>query len=492
MSVDVDAVNERLNGLVTLLKAVGFDGDAKGIKVGEHTGDNTRQLNDEQIEAIIKKLQQAQAEAPQILAALEAHSAAKSLAATRSLSGSSKAREEEEEEVVEEVVEEEIVEEQEDEEGDDDFDEDANYPMVGHGVSDDISVVSDLTTPTVVNTMVPEEEHYRETLPPMIVGGVGEPSMIISAPKRKNLVSQVRPPPVGTLAPPGVKRNVTPGYAHHQHHAALGTGGGAAAARRKMYLDTMAKLHENPNSFGYVGPSSLPSAPAGKAPKVATPPATATSSASSSSAKVKSDSSAAAGPKAKKKTSSSTKPAKANPSKTEPEWNSFDEPISSTPLKASRDKVGPVGAPVPTVIDDDGFLVGDTSFEPFAASSNPFKSSAVDMGFDVTDKFLSSENSASDAFETFGIAKPNSGASTTKDKARKLKSSGNRKTSSSGDHHVETRKTMKSANPNNLGQKPHRTSSIGVASPVLAAAAAASGASTGSAGKKVARRASAV
>ena len=78
MSVDVDAVNERLNGLVTLLQAVGMDtGDVTGISKGLGGGSggipDARQLNDEQIEAIIKKLQQAQAQAPQIIAALEAH-----------------------------------------------------------------------------------------------------------------------------------------------------------------------------------------------------------------------------------------------------------------------------------------------------------------------------------------------------------------------------------------------------------------------------------
>ena len=89
MSVDVNAVNERLNGLVTLLKAVGVDdlntGDVARVSncLKSNEGGvglpDARQLNDEQIEAIIKKLQVAQQEAPQIIAALEAHAEARSL-----------------------------------------------------------------------------------------------------------------------------------------------------------------------------------------------------------------------------------------------------------------------------------------------------------------------------------------------------------------------------------------------------------------------------
>ena len=164
-NVDVDSVNERLNGLVTLLKAVGVDGNPK------------KSLDEDQISSIIQKLQLAQAEAPQIIAALEAQAKSKHKKAP----------------------------EPEPEEEEDSDDDDANYPMVGHGCSDEISVVSDLTTPTVVSSLhVPEEEHYRESLPPMLI-----------APKKKNLVSGV------------AKRR--PGH-------------GAAAQRRKQYNAAMDKL----------------------------------------------------------------------------------------------------------------------------------------------------------------------------------------------------------------------------------------------------------
>ncbi|KAL7579743.1 hypothetical protein ACA910_021885 [Epithemia clementina (nom. ined.)] len=430
MSVDVDAVNERLNGLVTLLKAVGVDGETARNASADKNGaamDMARQLNDEQIEAIIKKLQQAQTEAPQIIAALEAHAEA------RSLNGSSspKSNKHRDEEVVEEeVVEEQTEIEEETEEDDDEFDEDANYPMVGHGVSDDISVVSDLTTPTVLaGSSVPEEEHYRETLPPMIIGGVGEPSMIISAPKRKNLVSQVRAPPVGLLGAPGARgRNVVagpPAYIGPPVSAA----GGAAAARRKMYQDTMAKLAENPNGLAFVGPSAVPSKPS-KGGLMTTP------SSKSSGSKFGSDSSAS---KPKKK--SSSRKSSSNTSSSS-DWNSFEEKNSKA--KSSSSKGASSSTTGQTVIDDDGFLVGDCNFDPFAVSSNPFKSPAGDLEFgdSAANKFMLSDCSAPGGFAAFdsGPISGFGGGSSTSGSPKKSKGTKTRRSStvagsSSGDHH---------------------------------------------------------
>jgi hypothetical protein len=179
-SVMSDAdVNAKLNSIVTLLKAVGVDGGMGG-----------KTLDDAQIQAIIRKLQNAQAEAPQIIAALEAH-------ANRQPEPPQPQYEEED-----------------DEEEDDD---DANYPMVGPGCSDDISIMSDLTTPTVVSSLnVPDEEHYKDTLPPMLVG-----SMLIAPTKRKNLVNNPRT---------------------NARKSGAGGVGGAAAQRRKHYNATMEKL----------------------------------------------------------------------------------------------------------------------------------------------------------------------------------------------------------------------------------------------------------
>lgn len=186
-NVDVDSVNERLNGLVSLLKAVGVDGNHR------------KSLDEDQITAIIQKLQLAQAEAPQIIAALEAQAKLKHKKPP----------------------------EPEPEEEEDSDDDDANYPMVGHGCSDEISVVSDLTTPTVVSSLhVPEEEHYRESLPPMLI-----------APKKKNLVSSV------------TKRR--PGH-------------GAAAQRRMQYnaaMDKLSKGHgggDNTHAVQHANPKNQP------------------------------------------------------------------------------------------------------------------------------------------------------------------------------------------------------------------------------------------
>ena len=380
MSVDVDAVNERLNGLVTLLQAVGVDSnDVAQVsnKIGSNGGGragapDARQLNDDQIEAIIRKLQLAQEEAPQIIAALEAH------AESRSVNGGNKQQTQQRQQQQQPEPEEE-----EEEEDDDEDDDEANYPMVGHGVSDDISVVSDLTTPTVlVGVPVPEEEHYRDSLPPMIVGGGpgNAPPMVVNPSKRKNLVSQVRPTGMS-----GPRRNLpTP-------RSNSGASGGAAAKRRNNYNSTMAKMGEHPQRQ-----SSKPHHPQH-------------SSSKSRSSKSSPNSSASGERRVKKKkpreptsrpphhqqqhhhdseftnfnaSSTSSKNrwesphnrnAFQNSQSSSNDWNAFD----STPQSPSK-------AAAPTVIDNDGFLVGD-SFDPFAATaSNPFNtpsSSAGDLAF---------------------------------------------------------------------------------------------------------------
>lgn len=321
MSADVEAINERLNGLVTLLQAVGInDTDAVMNKVSKGSGSGligsggAGQLNDKQIEAIIQKLQQAQAEAPQIIAALEAHAEARSI-------GGMKNKQEPEEE--------------ESEYSDDD---DENYPMVGEGVSDEISVVSDLTTPTVVNDRhVPDEEHYRDTLPPMIIGGHGAPSMQIAAPKRKNLVNKVRPPPGGIAPPPqGRRSSISTSRPSTMGHAS----GGAAASRRNKHSTSTNKIE---------------SAPPSRLQKPVKKTNSGKSSVNSGEKKVK---------KVKKKSKEAEnfsdlardrKPRAENQWENNAAWGSFDV------------------QPQQTQIDNDGFLVGD--FDPFGtANENPFAS----------------------------------------------------------------------------------------------------------------------
>jgi hypothetical protein len=406
MSVDIDAVNERLNGLVTLLKAVGVDsqldkGDMDRVSKGMGNDLNglpdTRQLNDDQIEAIIKKLQQAQAEAPQIIAALEAHAEARSLTGGGGGGGggstaskqqqhqqqhpSKKQPEVQKQQQQQQQQQQQKVEEED--EDSDEFDEDANYPMVGAGVSDDISVVSDLTTPTVCTGVhVPEEEHYRDTLPPMIIGGVGAPSMIISAPKRKNLVSQVRP---GGIAPPGSRHN------DRNDRLSSSRPGGAAAARRKNYQDTMAKLHENPTNMGYVGPAEAPT-PKGPPSRKIRPTASDSSGLSAPKKRLTSTSTNSTGTKPRSSSRPDNDFHSSSRSTGSGEWDAGFQDSTSKPMKPKPSR--PTKKPSKQ-IDDDGFLVAD-SFDPFntgIASSNPFRSSAGDLA----DPF--SSNASASGFE---------------------------------------------------------------------------------------------
>eukprot|EP00934_Nitzschia_sp_Nitz4_P006662 Nitzschia sp. Nitz4//scaffold86_size83305//708//2033//NITZ4_005246-RA/size83305-processed-gene-0.0-mRNA-1//1//CDS//3329559202//6652//frame0 len=232
---DVDAITERLNGLVNLLNVVGIDGVdpsallAEQKKLSKGSGSNstpTTQSSDSQIIEIIKKLQQAQADSPQILEALKSPElrALAMLAAQKSKPEPKKPPAPSLEDVM---------------------DDDDNYPKIGPGYSDDISVVSDLSTPTVMTKQnVPEEEYYKDVnggpgaLPPMHIGvGGSQPARPSGhhAPKKKNLVSSV---------------------SAASSRRAIAKTGGAAAQRRLNYQQAMAKLQSN--DFG------SPEAPSGK------------------------------------------------------------------------------------------------------------------------------------------------------------------------------------------------------------------------------------
>jgi hypothetical protein len=379
---DVDAVNERLNGLVTLLQAVGVGANmdpadiarlGKGMN-GGGGGDmgisDARQLNDDQVEALIRKLQQAQAEAPQIIAALEAHAEA------RSLTGGKPSKERQRQQPQQQRQQQ--PQEEEEEEDDSEYDDDANYPMVGHGCSDEISVVSDLTTPTVVsNIHVHEEEHYRDILPPMIIGGGSSdaPPMMINPTKRKNLVSQVRPS--SGIAPPP-RRNV----------AAPPRAGGAAASRRKNYQETMARLHDNPHSAGVTGPSNggptrrAPPQPQAPPPRKVAPQPQQSPAPAVSSAQKKRVPRPSPAPQLKVDNFNMTAnnfSELANSSKSKTSSTSWDNGWNSFESKP------PTQRRAETTVDNDGFLVGDGGFDPFSGvaggTSNPFKSSAGDLAF---------------------------------------------------------------------------------------------------------------
>ena len=374
MSVDVDAVNERLNGLVTLLKAVGVDAmsNEKGGTASKKGGlPDARQLDDAQIEAIIKKLQMAQSEAPQIIAALEAQAASKKRQqqSQRQPQQQQQHHHHHSNRHPQEPPEQKHVEEEEEDSDEDSFDEDANYPMVGHGCSDDVSIMSDLTTPTVlVGVPVPEEEHYRDSLPPMIVGGGGRgdaPPMLIAPTKRKNLVGAVKP--AGGAA---AMRRIKPT-------------GGAAAQRRKNYNATMEKLAHEGTPSSSATPKSKTRPTEGKP---ASSKSHKVSSSSSSSRPQAGATSAERGERSStlKKSSKSGRRASMGggnvadwdePVQAQEKWSAFE---SSAATKLGMKKASTQSSPPPsTLIDDDGFLMNQAmgpSFDPFdEVAFNPFQ-----------------------------------------------------------------------------------------------------------------------
>lgn len=145
-------------------------------------------LKDDQIEALIEKLAEVQAHAPQIIAALEEQKEARSRG-SKSVGSKEgpptqpqRSRNVVDDQYVEEIVEEEES-DNDDETDEEEDDDEGDYPMVGEGYSDEISVVSDMTTPTVVSSMeVHEEEFYHD----MMIGG-----RKVNAPKKRDLLSQV-------------------------------------------------------------------------------------------------------------------------------------------------------------------------------------------------------------------------------------------------------------------------------------------------------------
>ena len=220
MTVGVDDVSEKLSGIVNLLQIVGIDGVdpnalveeqkrlASGKKDGSSAGTGTTaQSSDSQILEIIKKLQMAQADSPEILQALQSPE----LLALASLAAQNKAPAPAPTPSLQDVMDE----------------EEDNYPKIGPGYSDEISVISEMSTPTVMTKQnVNEEEYYNEVgggAPPMSIGG--------------------RPPTSigGGGGGRGKSRNLLATVANR---GALAKGGGAAAQRRANYQTTMAKLQE--------------------------------------------------------------------------------------------------------------------------------------------------------------------------------------------------------------------------------------------------------
>jgi len=285
-----DGVNERLNGLVNLLQEAGIDGVDSGALVEEqkrqshsksksnsnkktskkkasststsknNNDNNNNNASDVQILEIIKKLQQAQADSPEILEALKSPEllALASLAAQKqglvqasssSVPSPSPVQTKQKKSMAACL---------------DEIDDDDNYPKIGPGYSDEASVMSDMSTPTVMTRQqVADEEHYREmkvgygNLPPMQIGtgggpggrpartsrtarpSVGGTAGMGGGGKNKNMVGQVRPV---------ANRRVIPVKT-----------GGAAAQRRLNYQMAMNKLQST--GFGKQTPVAIPTSP---------------------------------------------------------------------------------------------------------------------------------------------------------------------------------------------------------------------------------------
>jgi hypothetical protein len=272
---DTEAIDERLNGLVNLLQVVGIDGIDSDALVEEQkrmsstkskgsrdkkssssskkkaSSDTAASSSDAQILEIIKKLQQAQADSPELLEALKNPQ----LMALASLAAQKQSTEQKQKPSLATSL-------------DDVLDDDDNFPKIGPGYSDECSVISEMSTPTVMTRQnVAEEEHYREIKgggqgPPMHIGSGGGQHISSPTPRRtsrigrsamgtaggggktKNMLSQVRPK--------AATRRQAPIPTPTPKPVSVGSGG-AAAQRRLNYQMAMNKLQST--GFGKQTPS---------------------------------------------------------------------------------------------------------------------------------------------------------------------------------------------------------------------------------------------
>ena len=230
MAAQVDA--DRLNGIVSTLNSMGIStGESKGRHIAEAISEGK---NAGDVEALLKSLYELQQEAPKIMAALQ------SAGYVRNNSAS-------------EAVEQEDIDENDEYEDEEENSDDDDWPAVGQGVSDDISIMSDLTTPTVADGVVNEEEHYPE-VQLVMEGEVGEAVMHVKPPKQKSGVQPVR-------AGQKVQRTANHKPSSPQKADPIPSSGGAAAKRRNQHIQKMAMLGAS---------SDLPKKPLPNATKVKT------------------------------------------------------------------------------------------------------------------------------------------------------------------------------------------------------------------------------
>ena len=136
-----------------------------------------------------------------------------------------------------------------------------SYPIIGDGYSDTISVVSDITMPTVMPGAVPLEEHYLS--PPMQIGfsrkaakqKLRRPSEQESRSSKQEQNTSPTPVTTPTKPTPDVQPSPAP--------PVVAKAGGAAAKRRLNYQITMAQLEAargnltTPTTIPEVGAGSL-------------------------------------------------------------------------------------------------------------------------------------------------------------------------------------------------------------------------------------------
>jgi hypothetical protein len=139
-----------------------------------------------------------------------------------------------------------------------------SYPKIGPGYSDTISVMSDLSIPTVVtNLYVPEEEYYKDLPPPAVIPAGMIPkrqpsigsNMMEAPPDREDESTFMAPSliapsivPAPSIVDPSVAAPsiAAPSLAPEQPHVspAKKTPGGAAAQRRQTHQAVLAHLQQ--------------------------------------------------------------------------------------------------------------------------------------------------------------------------------------------------------------------------------------------------------
>lgn len=342
-------MNERLDGLVMLLQSFGVDGVDSGALLEEQkrqsrsapkkrSQTNGISGNDAQILEIVKKLQQAQADSPKILEALQSPE----LLALATLAAQKNA--------VHAHIAPAAPAPPKRPSLDDVFDEDDNYPKIGPGYSDEISVVSEMSTPTVMRRQqIADEEYYREVkggpgaLPPIHEAFAGSRPRHIRAP--------ILRPGMGTVGNTGKSKNmlgqVMPSRRVVPSKAAVG-GGGAAAQRRLNYQMAMSKLESS--GFG-TQPDPVPMSPAQSTSSINSRTKPRTSSGSRSISSTGSGSGSAGGGSASGRRKLSSKP---KSSKVNIDWGIADD----NAWPAFEADGGHESSP-DFFVDDDGFFTED-------------------------------------------------------------------------------------------------------------------------------------